>query len=124
MCKKTGKRVAECYGHGFYVSKKIVTWEIQLMTKRYIEEVKQGCHTKFHSWFNDKKVQLAVHKCISLFKDKLSAQKLAKAVGDYWSSQIVTNTVQEILERESTLNKNNIKLLPFGLQIKIWIVWN
>lgn len=47
--KKTARQVAESYGCGFYVSKKIVTWEIQWMTKRFIEEGKQGCHTKSHS---------------------------------------------------------------------------
>ena len=113
------RRVAECYGRGFYVSKKIVTWEIQWMTKRCIEEGKQGCHTKSHSWFNDEGVQLAVCECISSSGDKLSAQKLAKAVGDHLGSQTVTNTVQEILERESTLGKNSTKQLPPGLQIKV-----
>ena len=90
--KKTTRRVAECYGRGFYVSKKIVTWEIQWMTKRCIEEGKQGCHTKSHSWFNDEGVQLAVCECISSSGDKLSAQKLAKALGDHLGSQTVTNT--------------------------------
>lgn len=100
--KETARQVAECYGRGLYVSKKIVTWEIQWMTKSSIEEEKQGCYTKSHSWFNDEGVQLAVRECISSSGDKLSAQKLAKAMGDYLSSQTVTNTVQEILEREST----------------------
>lgn len=89
------------------------------MTKRCIEEGKQGCHTKSHSWFNNEGVQLAVRECIFSSGDKLSAQKLAKAVGHYLDSQTVTNTVQEILGRESTLGKNSIKQLPLGLQIKV-----
>ena len=32
------RQVAECYGRGFYVSKKIVTLEIKLLTNRYIKE--------------------------------------------------------------------------------------
>ena len=63
------------------------------MTKRCIEEGKQGCHTKSHLWFNDEGVQLLVHEYISFSGDKLSAQKLAKAVKDYLGSQTVTNTV-------------------------------
>ena len=89
------------------------------MTKRCIEEGKQGCHTKSHSWFNDKGVQLAVCEYIFSFGDKLSAQKLAKAVRAYLGSQIVTNTIQDILEGESTLGENNTKQLPPDLQIKI-----
>lgn len=53
-------------------------------------------------------------KCISSSEDKLSAQKLVKAIRDYLGSQIVTNTVQEILERELTLGKNIIKQLLLG----------
>lgn len=94
------------------------------MTKRYIEEGKQSCHTKSHSWFNDEGVQLVERECISSSGNKLSAQKLAKAVGNHLGSQTVTNTVQEILERESTLGKNSIKLLSPGLQIKVWTAWN
>ena len=52
------------------------------MTIRCIEEGKQGCHTKSQFWFNEG-VTLAVHECISSSGDKFSAQKLAKAVGDY-----------------------------------------
>ena len=63
------------------------------MTKGSIKGKKQGCHTKSHSWFNDKGIQLAVHECISYSRDKLKAQKLAKAVGDYLGLQVVTNTV-------------------------------
>ena len=53
------------------------------MTKRSIKEEKQGSHIKSHSWFNDEGVQLAIRECISCFRDKLSAQKLVKAVDDY-----------------------------------------
>ena len=42
------------------------------MTKRSIEEEKQGCYTKSHSWFNNKEVQLAVRECISCSRNKLS----------------------------------------------------
>ena len=89
------------------------------MTKRSIEEGKQSCHTKSRSWFIDKGVQLAVRECISCSGDKLSAQKLGKAVGDYLGSQKVTNTVQEILEKESTLGENSTKHLPPGLRIGV-----
>ena len=99
--KETAQQVAECYGRGTYVARKIITWEIQWMTNRAIEEEKQGCHTKFHSWFNNERVQLAVRECISCSGDKLSAQKLAKAVGDYLGSQTVTSTVEGILEQEA-----------------------
>lgn len=85
------------------------------MTKKYIEEEKQGCHTKPHSWFNDKGVQLAIRKCISFFEDKLFAQKLAKAVEEYLGSQTVINTIEKILERELTLSENSTKQLPPGL---------
>ena len=63
------------------------------MTKRCIEGKKQGCYTKSHSWFNDEAVQLAVREYISSSGNKLSAQKLAKAVGDHLGLQTVTNTV-------------------------------
>lgn len=63
------------------------------MTKRCIEERKQDCYTKSYFWFNDKRVQLAVHECIFSSGDKLLAQKLAKALQDYLGSQTVTNTV-------------------------------
>ena len=53
------------------------------MTNRSIGEGKQACHTKSHFWLNDEVVQLAVRKFISSSRDKLSAQKLAKPVGDY-----------------------------------------
>ena len=43
------------------------------MTKQCIEKEKQGYHIKSHSWFNNEGVQLVVHECISLFRDKLSA---------------------------------------------------
>ena len=49
----------------------------------------------------------------------MSAQKLAKAVGDYLGSQTVTNTVQEILEKESTLGEKSTKRLLPGLQIRV-----
>lgn len=54
----------------------------------------------------------------------MSAQKLAKAVGDYLGSQTITNTIQEILEKKSTLGENNIKQLPLGLQIRVQTAWN
>ena len=89
------------------------------MTKRCIEEGKQDSHTKSHSEFNDEGVQLAVRECISSSEDKLSAQKLAKAVGDHLGLQTVTNTVPEILERESILGENSTEQLPLDLQIKV-----
>ena len=84
------------------------------MTKKSFEKGKQGCYTKSHFWFNDKGAQLAIRECISYSGDKLSAQKLAKALGDYLGSQTVTNTVQEIFEKESTLGENSTKQLPPG----------
>ena len=119
MRKKTVRQIVECYSRGSYVSKNIFTWKIQLMTKKSIEEEKQGCHTKSHFWFNAEEVQLAVHEFIFYSVDKLSAQKLAKAVGDYLGSQIVINTVQEILEKESTLEENSTKRLRPGLRIEV-----
>lgn len=89
------------------------------MTTRCIEEGKQGCHTKSRSWFNDEGVQLAVREFISSSRDKLLAQKLAKAVGDYLSSQMVTNIVQGILEKNFTSGKNSTKQLPPGLRIRV-----
>lgn len=50
------RQVAEYYDCSFYISKKIVTWEIQWMTKRYIEEGKQSYHIKSCFWFNNEKV--------------------------------------------------------------------
>ena len=99
--KTTATQVAECYGRGKYLAEKIVTWEIQWMTNRSIEEGKRGCHTKSYSWFNDEGVQLAVRECISCSGDKLSAQKLAKAVGEYLGSQTAISTVEDILEQEA-----------------------
>ena len=49
----------------------------------------------------------------------MSAQKLAKAVGDYLSSQKVTNTIQEILEKDLTSGENSTKQLPPGLRIRV-----
>ena len=89
------------------------------MTKRCIKEEKQGCYTKSQLWFNDEGIQLAVRECISLSGNKLSVQKLAKAVGDQLDPQTVTKTFQEILKRESTLGENSTELLPLGLQIKV-----
>lgn len=117
--KETARQVAECYGRGSYVSEKIVTWERQWIRTRGIEEGKQGCHTKYQSWFNDEGVQLAVRECISSSGNKLSAQKLAKAVGDYLVSHMVTNTVQEILETELISGENSTQQLPPGLRIRV-----
>lgn len=114
MREKIARQITEYYDYGSYVSKKIVTWEILWMIKKSIEEGKQGCYIKFHSWFNGKRVQLVVCKCVSCFGDKLSAQKLVKAVNDYLGLQTVTNTVQEILKKESTSKKNSNKQLSFG----------
>lgn len=55
---ETARQVAECYGRGTYVAKKIVTWEIQWMTYRAIEEGNRavipnptlGLITKEYSW--------------------------------------------------------------------------
>lgn len=44
---------------------------------------------------------------ISFFGDKLTAQKLAKAVGDNLDLQIVTNTISKILKIELILGKNS-----------------
>lgn len=81
------------------------------MTIKYIEKEKQGCHTKSQSWFNDERVQLAIHKFISFSGDKFLAQKLAKVIKDYLSAHIVTNIVQAILKTESTSKKKNTKYL-------------
>lgn len=45
-------------------------------------------------------------------------------MGEHLGSQTVTNTVQEILERESTLGENSTEQLPLGLQIKVRTAWN
>lgn len=49
------------------------------------------------------------------FGNKLLAQKLVKAIGDYLSLQTIINTIQKTLERESTLGKNNSNQLLFSL---------
>lgn len=49
MHKKMTSQIAEYYGPDFYISKKMVTWEIQYITNRYIEKGKQGCYTKSYS---------------------------------------------------------------------------
>ena len=72
------------------------------MTNESIEEGKIGCHIKSYSWFNDERVQLAVRKYISCSENMLSAQNLAKAVGEYLGSQTVTSTMKNILEQEAT----------------------
>ena len=53
------------------------------MVKRCIKEEKQGYYTKLYSWFNNKEIQLAVYKFISFPKNKLLAQKLAKAIKNH-----------------------------------------
>lgn len=108
--EEIAKLVAECYGRGSYVARKIITWEIQWMTNRTIEEGQQGCHTKSFSWFNDEGVQLAVRECISSSGDKLSAQKLAKAVGDYLNSQKAITTVEDTLQLDLNLDKDTQSL--------------
>ncbi len=72
------------------------------MTSKSIEKEKQGYYIKSHSWFNNKEIQLAVHECISYSKYKLLTYKLATALRDYLESQKFANTVQDILEKEST----------------------
>lgn len=89
------------------------------MTKRNIKEEKQGCHNKSHFNFNDKEVQLAIHECIFCLGDKLSVQKLAKALNDYLGSQKIANNIWEIFEKKSILKENNIKQLPLGFKIRI-----
>ncbi len=89
------------------------------MTKKEIEEGRQGCHTKSQSWFNDEGVQLAVRECIASSGDKLSAQKIARAVGEYLGSERVTSTVEDVLGKEATSEPNASKYLPPGLRIKV-----
>ena len=81
--KKIAKQVAKYYSSSLYISKKNCHLEDIIDTKRYIKEKKQDYHTKSHFWFNDEKIQLVIHKCISFFDDKLLAQKVAKAVKNY-----------------------------------------
>lgn len=89
------------------------------MTDQTIEEGKQGCHIKSQSWFNDKGVQLAVREFISCSGDKLSAHKLAKAVGEYLGSKTVTSTVENILKQEASLRENNTHQLHPETKIKV-----
>lgn len=63
------------------------------MTKKSIEERNQSCHIKSYFWFNDKKIQLVIHECISCLKNKLLVQKLTKVAGDYLGLQTIANTV-------------------------------
>lgn len=56
------------------------------MITKNIKKRKQGCHTKSQSWFNNKKVWLAIYEYISSSGNKFFAQKLAKAVSDYLGS--------------------------------------
>ena len=45
-------------------------------------------------------------------------------MGDYLGLQTVTNTVQEILEKKSTLMENSTKQLPLGLRIRVQTTQN
>lgn len=63
------------------------------MTTKNIEERKQCSDIKSQFWFNDKEIMLALRECISFFGDKLSAQKLAKAIDNNLDLQIVINTM-------------------------------
>ncbi len=54
----------------------------------------------------------------------MSAQKLAKVVGDYLGLHMITNTIQEILEIELISGENSAKQLLPGLRIRIWTSWN
>lgn len=53
------------------------------MIKKYIEERKQGCYTKSHFLFNDKRVQLTIYECIFFSRDNLLVCKLSNAVKNY-----------------------------------------
>lgn len=78
-----------------------------------IEERKLGHYTKSQSWFHNEGVQLAIHKYISFFKDKLLAQKLAKAVSYYLSSQIITNNIQKIFWKRLDFKKKQYQTATF-----------
>ena len=97
---KCARKVAECFGRRGHLAQKIVTWERQWVTSHCIEDGNQGCHAKSHSWFNDEGVQLSVREHISSSGEKLTAWRIAKAVGEYLKSNQARDAVAEILESE------------------------
>ena len=78
-----------------------MTWDRQWVTSCCIEDGNQGCHAKSHSWFNDEGVQLSVREHISSSGEKLTAWRIAKAVGEYLKSNRARDSAAEILGRKS-----------------------
>lgn len=115
-------QVSECLGRGLYMARKIVTWERQWIAEKNIEEGQQGCHIKSQSWFNDEGVQIAVRESIASSGDKLTAQRIAQAVGEYLGSEKATATVQSILGESEALTDPIISAAPNqsrGLKVRL-----
>ena len=71
-----------------------------MVISRCIEDGNQGCHAKSHFWFNNEGVQLSVREHISSSVEKLTAQGIAKAVGEYLKSNRARDVVAKVLGNE------------------------
>lgn len=87
--------VTRSLGKGVFFAKKIVTWERQWLREGRIEDGRRGCFSKVRSWLNDEGVQMAVREYCAGAGDGISGYGLAKAVGDYLTSERATTAVLE-----------------------------
>ncbi|RPA87789.1 hypothetical protein BJ508DRAFT_357373 [Ascobolus immersus RN42] len=86
---------AKAFRHNIYYARKIISWEIQWRRDQKIEEGRKGCHVKTKTWFNDEGVQLAAREFVQNSEGgrKVTAAKLAKAIGEYLASDTATGIV-------------------------------
>ncbi len=95
-----------------------MTRERQLVISRCIEDGNQGCHAKSHSWFNNEGVQLSVREHILSSGEKLTAQGIAKEVGEYLKSNRARDAVAKILGSEIAFQLGELAEIPANLRIQ------